>query len=111
MDFRDAFKGFTLTWHTWYFEGFYLSLSFLVILDCTLCKLQKEALIPLCVLLTVYIKVERVSVAGVLVETPCIQPRWQPSPPSAAEVSAACLDSRRGDGGRRQDYHANRSET
>lgn len=40
-----------------------------------------------------------------------LQPRWLQSPPSTAEVSAACLDSRRGDGGRREDYHANRSET
>lgn len=36
--------------------------------------------------------------------------RWQRSPPDAAEVSAACLDSRRGDGGRRRDYRANHSE-
>lgn len=40
-----------------------------------------------------------------------LQPRWQWSPPSTAEVSPACLDSRRGDGGRSEDYDGNRSET
>lgn len=89
-------------------KGLCYFLFFFVVLDHELSILEKEPLIHLCVLLMVY---EGCVWFWCLGCHSLLQPRWLRSPPSAAEVSAACLDSRRGDEERREDYHLNRSET
>lgn len=104
--FRDAVAFDLYQYHT--DSPLLFFVFFFVVLDHELFILEKEPLIHPCVLLMVY---EGCVWFWCLGCHSLLQPRWLRSPPSAAEVSAACLDSRSGDGGRREDYHLNRSET